>query len=416
MAVCLRKAEIICAGTELLSGKLNSYPPLFAEKLKEAGFRVERAHCVRDSLRDISETVAEALKRSDAVIVCGGMGPTFDDVTREGVADALQRKLLISQTQLRILRKKFLRFGIRMPAINEKQALRLEGAGFIPNIAGSAPGQILALKKPRKILVLLPGPINEWEPMFKMRVLPVLRRTFPGAVQRKTLILRIAGMSESAAQEALQPVLDSFADIDFTILAGQGTVDFFITASAKTKKACLLKLEIARRRCKALLGSAVYGGKDDSLESVTGRQLLRKKWTLSIAESCTGGLISHRITEVPGSSRYFTGALAAYSNEIKKKLLNIKKATLEKYGAVSAECALEMARGARKLFRTDCALAVTGIAGPSGGSRKKPVGTVFTAVSSPSGERCIRKVFRTNRSGAKQRAAVMALDLLRISF
>lgn len=414
MAPLTRKAEIICVGTELLSGRINTYIPLFASGLKEAGFVVEREHSVRDRVKDISEIVAGALKRSDAVIICGGLGPTFDDLTREGVAKALKRRLETSKKQLEILKRKFRKYRFPMPKMNERQAMLIEGASAIPNCVGSAPGQLIKLKNPVRLLALLPGPLDEWKPMFDNFILPELKKTFPVKTVKKTMVLRVAGMSESAVEEALRPVLEKTADLDFTILAGMGTVDFFATAGGANEKICAERLSRVRAECENLLGNAVYGGYHDSLESVIGKKLSQRNWTFSTAESCTGGLISHRLTEVPGSSAYFMGTVVAYSNIVKEKLLGVKASTIKKYGAVSSQCAVEMARGARRLFKTDCALAVTGIAGPSGGSKEKPVGLVFAAVSAKGMQDAWeKKVFNGPRSRVKARASCMALDLLR---
>lgn len=414
MSQTFKKAEIICVGTELLSGRINTYIPLFASGLKEAGFVVEREHSVRDRVKDISETVAGALRRANAIIICGGLGPTFDDLTREGVAKTLKRKLGTSKKQLEILKRKFRKYRFPMPKMNERQAMLIEKASVIANSVGSAPGQLIKLKNPVRLLALLPGPLDEWKPMFENFILPELKKTFPVKTVKKTMVLRVAGMSESAVEEALRPVLEKTSGLDFTILAGMGTVDFFATVNEADAGKCAKKLKQVRAECENLLGNTVYGGHHDSLESVIGKKLSQRHWTLSAAESCTGGLISHRLTEVPGSSAYFMGTVVAYSNIVKEKLLGVRASTLKKYGAVSSRGAVEMARGARKLFKTDCALAVTGIAGPSGGSKEKPVGLVFVAVSAKGMEDAWgKKVFNGPRSRVKARAACMALDLLR---
>ncbi len=405
---------MICVGTELLSGKANEYTPIFAEKLKKIGFRLEQEHSVRDDERSIAQAIRQSLKKADAVILCGGLGPTFDDKTREGAALALKRGLKISRLLLKNIEKKFKRHSCPMRGMQKKQAMLIRGGEAVRNRAGSAPGQIIRLAKNNKLIILLPGPLNEWDRMFDNYAAHELKKFFRLKLCRSTAVIKIADMPESAVEEALKPVIESGSGFEFTILAGEGLVNFYATAEAAGKAECADKIRKIRAECVKILGGKIYGGRHESLESAIGKLLLARGWTLSAAESCTGGLISHRLTETPGSSKYFTGTAVAYADRIKKKLLKVRSGTLRGYGAVSEKCAEEMAAGARKLFKTDCALAITGIAGPSGGSPQKPAGTVFAAVSVKGRETiCGHKIFSGHRSVIKARAACFALELLR---
>lgn len=410
------EAVLLCTGSELLSGKSNTYAPAFAESLKEHGIRLRRESCLRDSTGDIAAAVKDALKTTDIVILCGGLGPTFDDVTREGVSEALNIGLKTSPEIMRVLQHKFRKHRVKMCGIGEKQALVLDGAEILGNHVGSAPGQYLVkvFKGRKKFIVLLPGPLNEWYPMWRQQALPAISKTFNSSEVNLTVSLRIAGMSESEIECALKPVLDKLAGAEATILTGTGYIDMYFTCRGEKTAECRGKLKILTDRCREILGDRIFGSAGDTLESVIGHGLRKKKMTLSAAESCTGGLVSHRITEIAGSSDYFKGTVVAYSNEVKSRLLKVKDKTLLEHGAVSPECAVEMARGIRKLLGTDFGLAITGIAGPGGGTEKKPVGLVFISVSSKKGDCCERHIFSGSRSAVKAKAASTALNLLRL--
>ncbi|HAH31368.1 MAG TPA: hypothetical protein DCL44_03530 [Elusimicrobia bacterium] len=409
------KAEIICTGSELLSGKLNLYVPLFHAKLFPLGFEITREQSSGDSLRGIAACIKGALKAADLILVCGGLGPTFDDLTRQAAASALKRKIICSKQLALILQKKY---GFtKLPPNLRDQCLKLVGAKTIENRNGTAAGQELALGK--KMLVLLPGPQKEWEPMFEDALNSDLKTFFSlKDAAPESIKLKISGMGESSAEKLLRPVMQRFKNASYTILAGPYTVEFIITISRnhntsirsiRSDSSCS-QIETA---CREILGDKIYGINHDTLEGTAGAQLRKAGLTLSCAESCTGGLLSNQITDIPGSSAYFNGSVLAYSNAAKTHLLKVRPATLKKYGAVSEPCALEMALGVKKLFSSDYSLAVTGIAGPEGGSPQKPVGTVCFALAGPGKTATFAKQFRGDRTFIKRCAANFALDELR---
>ncbi len=397
------KAEIICTGSELLGGKLNLYIPLFHERLARLGFSIEREQSSGDSLETIADCVRGALLRADLVIVCGGLGPTFDDLTRQAAARVLRRRLVHSKACARTLS---LNYGLKkLPPNFRNQCLLIEGAVPVENSNGTACGQVIT--RGAKMLVLLPGPRKEWEPMFP-DFLDSRINAFFGFAPVKQVRLRIAGMWETEAEKLLRPAMRRFALASYTILAGPGTVDFII--SGDDSRGLVTK---AANSCRRLLGGKIYGEGEDSLAAAAGNRLNAAGKTLSSAESCTGGLAAELITETPGSSAYFLGGAVAYSNAIKAALLGVKAATLRKHGAVSRESAREMAAGARKFFKSDYAFSVTGIAGPDGGTAAKPVGLVYFGLAGPRGVRLFSRQFRGTRKFIRACAANFILDELR---
>ena len=397
------RAEIVCTGSELLGGKLNLYVPLFHERLSTLGFRIAREQSSGDSLAEIRDCLAGALKRSDLVIACGGLGPTFDDLTRRAAAAALGRRLVYSKACEKILS---LNYGLKkLPPNFRDQCLLVEGAKALENTCGTAFGQVLA--RGRKMLVLLPGPRKEWEPMFPNFLDEELRAFFRRAPLTQVK-LRAAGLWETQAEKLLRPVMRRARGLEFTILAGPGTVDFII--SGDDASGAVARAAAAGRR---LLGGFLYGEGAATPASAAGEKLKAGKKTVSCAESCTGGLAAELITDIPGSSAWFSGGVVAYSNSAKSKLLGVRSATLKAKGAVSAETAREMAAGARKVFGSDHAFSVTGIAGPDGGTPAKPVGLVYFGLAGPRGVKVFRKRFRGTRGFIRACAAAFILDELR---
>jgi nicotinamide-nucleotide amidase len=407
----LKKAELICTGSELVSFKNNRYVPLFAARLRELGFRLFREHSVGDDRNAIAKLVHCGLGNADLVITCGGLGPTFDDLTRQGIARALGLKLVHSKYAAQILRA---RYGLNVLPPNLKdQCLILAGAKMVENANGSAFGQIITLG--RKMLIVLPGPENEWKPMFDGFITDDIREFFrvrEGNV--RTMRLKIAGLWETQAEKMLKPVMRKFPAADCTILAGPDIAEFSFTVSGKTPGETAGRFSAMRAAAVKALGSNVYGAGEDTLEGVVGTLLKKKRRTLALAESCTGGAVADALTDVPGSSDYFIGGVTAYSNKTKERILGVKKKVLLAHGAVSAECAAAMAEGARRLFKTDYAAAVTGIAGPGGGTKEKPVGLVYFAVTGRNMKtRTFRRNFRNTRINIKRCSVNSILDALR---
>ena len=406
-----KKAELICTGSELVSNKSNRYVPLFAAKLRPLGFRIYREHSVGDDLKAIAKLVTCSLNSADLVITCGGLGPTFDDLTRQGVARALGQKLIYSKYAGQILKSNY---NLReLPPNFKNQCLIIDGAKMVENANGTAFGQIVAVGK--KLLILLPGPQSEWAPMFDTFIADNIKEFFKlkeGGI--RMLRLKVAGLREVAAEELLRPVMRRFPDAQYTILAGANIVEFIFTVSGKLPGEAASKLSEIEKACRKILGGAVYGTDEDTLEEAVGALLKKKRATVALAESCTGGAVADALTDVPGSSAYFIGGVTAYSASSKESLLGVKKSTILKEGAVSARCAAEMAEGARRLFKTDYAVSVTGIAGPDGGTKELPIGLVCFAVTGRGIKtRTFTRNFPHTRGDIKRCSVNFALDALR---
>jgi nicotinamide-nucleotide amidase len=418
MAVRAMKAprvELVCVGSELLMGKVNTHPAALARELEPAGLGIDRETVVADNARDMADAFAQAWRRADIVLCTGGLGPTFDDITRDVWARVLRRPLRLVPSLLQDIQEKFQRRGLRPPPENRRQAFVLSGARPLSNLFGTAPGQVLAAGK--KTLALLPGPAREMLPMVRRDLVPFLQRVYPGLF-RRTEVYRIFGIPESVVDHRLRPIVArerkrGRVSVTWGILAHGFVVDIKVTVAAPAPAALESRLRALDSVVRRAFGRDIYGFGEETLQEVVGRELARRGLSLSLAESCTGGLLAQKITAVSGSSAYFVQGFVTYANGSKTRLLGVKAATLRKFGAVSRSCALEMARGCRKRSGTDFALAVTGIAGPSGGTPERPVGLVFLALASRSQVQCVQKRFFGDRDQIRERAALAALDLLR---
>jgi len=411
-------AELICVGTELLDGKPDAHLPAIALSLRAAGLRLSRATFLPDGLPALTDGLRGALGRCDVLIVAGGLGPTFDDLTREALAAAVGRDLVFQPRLHAGIRRKFARLGFKPARENRRQAYLVRGAEALANSTGSAPGQLLTLRGekrpwPRSV-ALLPGPPGELGPMLRDEVLPRLRRTYCRGVRTRSLTLHICGLPESVADERLKPVTDQAGpELDFTILAGSGQVDFHAFARCASAARARRLIEGVRRQAGRLLGGHVFAEGPVTLEAAVGALLRRRRLTLAVAESCTGGLLAARLTSVPGSSGYFRGGALAYHDDVKRGLLGVPAAVLARHGAVSSACARLMAEAARRTAGADLGVSITGIAGPSGGTPRKPVGLVFIALAGPGPKVEVRRLrFSGDRQAVRQRAAAAALRLL----
>ena len=406
MATTPARAEAVCVGSELLGGRVDTHTAHLARRLKEASLTLSRSTTVPDDLPAIRDAVAAAAGRSGVVIVSGGLGPTFDDLTREATAAAFGRTLSYKpRLYARILRR-YARYRLKVPANNKRQAFLIEGARALDNPHGSAPGQRLVA--PGGALVyLLPGPPAEMYPMFDRMVLPELARRFGGGAKAAARVFRFYGLAEAACDQRLAPVLKDFPGVAFTILADLGLVELHAAGPSPRD------LDRLERRVAAAMGSAYYSRDGETFPAAVGAALKRRGWKLSTAESCTGGLLAGALTGVPGSSEWFLGGAVAYSNALKTSLLGVPQGLLAARGAVSEECARAMAHGACERFGSEASVAVTGIAGPGGGSRAKPVGLVHIAVSVPGRTELVRRVFPGDREQVRRRTVLFALGLLR---
>ncbi len=428
--------ELINTGSELMLGRvLNTHQQWICRRLADLGYLVTRQVAVPDTAQDIQQSVREALGRADLVVVTGGLGPTSDDLTRELIAQLLGKKLQPDDKILSHIRQFFASRKRPMPANNEVQAMVPEGAIVLWNPNGTAPGLAMEIKpsegrvprapdqnttgdSPRsslraKWLVMLPGPPRELRPMFDDAVVPLLQKEFPLAAPFVCRTLRTGGIGESAVQEKIKTPLAALvaAGLEVGYCARVGQVDVRLTANNKDAAAVVRAAEAIVQK---ILGAQIYGFDDESPEEVVVRLLTQRKKTLALAESCTGGGLANRITNVPGASAVFLGGFVAYSNEAKEKFLGVRAETFAAHGAVSEAVASEMAGGARRQLGADFALAVTGIAGPGGGSADKPAGTVFIALAGGFGTVVERRLNAYERTTFKELTAQQALEMLRV--
>ncbi len=404
-------AEIIAIGSELLAPDRTDTNSLWlTEKLNSIGIEVKLKTIVGDDDARLEEAIRDASRRSKVVITTGGLGPTEDDITRKVAARALGRRLLLDETILADLRQRFLAFGHVMPERNSRQAMVIENAKVLPNPNGSAPG--LLIDHEGVSVVLLPGPPREMRPMFADHVLPRLMDR-AGSVKVVRRMLRVAGLGESALDEKIAPIYTKYENPQTTILFNQTEVEIHLIARGRTDAEANALLDRLSEQLEERLGDAVFSFAGEKMEEVVGLKLSVGRYTLAVAESCTGGLISQRLTEVAGSSNYFVEGIVAYSNETKTRALGVKTAVLREHGAVSAEVAEAMAEGVRQRAGTDFGLSITGIAGPGGGSEEKPVGLVYIALADDAHTKSRKLMIPGDRQLVRWRASQAALDLLR---
>ncbi len=403
----------------MLGRVLNTHQQWLCRQLADRGYVVNRQVAVADTSRDIEEAVREALGRADLIITTGGLGPTSDDLTRDLIARLIGRELREDAAVLAHIKSFFEVRRRAMPERTAVQAMVPDGAMVLPNPHGTAPGLAIELR-PNGLrpggettwLIMLPGPPRELRPMFTDSVAPLLARVLPLEQRFVCRTLRATGIGESVVQERIGPSLEAFvkAGLDLGYCARLGQVDVRLAAhGAEAEKMVREAERIVYRQ----IGSRIFGVEDEELETILIQTLTARKQTLAVAESCTGGLISHLLTNVPGASAVLLAGLVTYSNASKQKLLGVREETLTEHGAVSEAVAREMAEGARRETKSDFAISVTGIAGPSGGTPDKPVGTVFIGVAGPFGSNVEKNFNPYDRATFKQVTAQQALDLLR---
>jgi len=413
------KLEVITVGTELLLGAtIDTNAADLGRALAAAGVEVVRRATVPDRAGAVQDAVREALARTGAVLATGGLGPTRDDLTKKAVAELFGRPLQLDSGVLRSLEQRFRRLGRPMPAVNRTQAEVPEGAVVLPNPRGTAPGLWIEDQQGR-FAILLPGVPSEMRGLLVEEVLPrlVQRQAATGegeppVVRSRTV--RTTGVPESAVAERVEPLEDGLQPLTLAYLPGLAGVDLRLTAWAmpRSRADALLADGVARLRTE--LGERCYGEENDDLAGVVLASLRDRKATLAVAESCTGGMLGSRITAVQGSSDVFSGGIIAYSDAVKTEQLGVPGDTLAAHGAVSEETVLAMAEGVQRRFDATCTIAITGIAGPDGGTPEKPVGTVWLAARAASAARAVRRVFPGDREEIRGRSAQAALDLLRL--
>jgi len=403
-------SEIIAVGSEMLTPQRVDTNSLYlTDQLNALGIEVRRKVVVGDDRALLADAVRQALQNAQIVILTGGLGPTEDDVTRDAVADALGRKLILRPELIEQLEERFRRLNRKMAENNRRQGLLIDGGEALPNTRGTAPGQWVEVDD--RVVLLLPGPPHELKAMFANECLKRLERRVPPQVIR-TRFFRVAGMGESDLDQLIAPVYSKFANPTTTILAAAGDIQIHLRARGETEDEAERLLNEVAPPIEALLADRLYSDNGDSLEVVVGKRLRARGETLSVAESCTGGMLGERITSVPGSSDYFVGGFLVYRDAIKTGLLGIDPALIAAHTAVSAEVAQAMAEGARARTGSTYAVSVTGEAGPES-STGAPVGTAFIGFAGPSGSETSRLNLFGDRSGIRNRATNSALDLVR---
>ncbi|NLY88318.1 MAG: competence/damage-inducible protein A [Firmicutes bacterium] len=409
------QAEIICVGTELLLGQIvNTNAAYLAERLARLGIDLYHLSTVGDNLPRLTALLRQAWQRVDLVLISGGLGPTLDDLTREAVALLAGEELVEDPGARRMIEEYFHRRGLPMPPANLRQALRPRSAVCLMNPYGTAPG--LWLEKDGKMLAALPGVPIEMKYLMEEEVLPRLKRVRaqtgdPGPVL-VSRVLKAAGIGESALVEKIRDLLAGQTNPTIAPLAKRGEVWLRLSAKAPSEEAAFALIRPVEETIRSRLRGYIFGTDREQLEEVVGRILTARGLTLGTAESCTGGLLSHRITGVPGASSYFQAGIVAYDNRIKEKVLGVEKALLQEYGAVSPQVARAMAEGMRRFYGVDLALSTTGIAGPGGATARKPVGLVYLALAYPGGTVTREERFCWDRTENKIAAAQAGLVLL----
>jgi len=402
--ICLKKAIIFSIGNELTEGLiLDSNSKYLSEKLKTLGYYVLRIETVPDRLDILSERIETGLRDADLIITTGGLGPTEDDLTREAVAKALGRKIEINKEIANELIERAIRYYGKAPESVTKQAMVIDGATVINNPVGTAPGQIINTDE--NTIVILPGPPAEMIPMFE-NILHNLQ-TDDALYTRR---IKTIGIPEAVLMDEHKDLIYSDPKITVATMASyEKGVEVRFTGTIKQKDSIdyIAKTLIER------LGENVYAVDEDSIEDVVYKILVDNNLTISFAESCTGGMISSKLVDIPGVSRVFKGSIVAYSNEVKISVLNVPENILKEYGAVSEECVRIMAQNARSIFGSDFAVAVSGIAGPDGGSETKPVGTVCFAFASRDFTKSVTHKIRGNREMLRRRSTLLAFDIAR---
>lgn len=406
-------ACIVSTGTELLLGStVDSNCMFLSQELNHLGVRVIARFTVGDNREQIKNAFINGFKLADLVICSGGLGPTFDDLTKEIACEVAGCQMELVEEEVKHLQEYFARRKRKMPEANLKQALFPREAIILKNAKGTAPG--MYLKKDDKVLVLLPGPPREMQAMYMQEVESLLKRDFNlDEKQSANCTIKVMGPGESQVDEMLMDIINEPRGCSIVLLAHEGEVHIKVTAEGENSSHSKQVLREISGRIESTMDRYVFGYDDETLAGVVAQLLLTKGKRLAVAESCSGGLLAQMITDLPGSSRYFWGSVTSYSNEAKVRFLGVKEETLESYGAVSRETAEEMARGILSKSGCDFSLAITGIAGPDGGTVEKPVGLVYIALAAKDFCTVKEMHFAGGREAVRMLSAKTALDMLR---
>ncbi|MBU1148069.1 MAG: competence/damage-inducible protein A [Candidatus Omnitrophica bacterium] len=412
-------SHVICIGNEIMLGHINNTNAQhISENLSSIGIKTAKHLSIPDDPKVIIDSIKNSLRDANIVIVTGGLGPTVDDLTLDCIAKALDRKLIFKDKVADYIRQHFKKRGLKMPKNNLRQALIPQGAAPILNNIGSAPGLIIPSPFPLpkgervrvrgSVLIALPGVPFEIHDMMENTVLGFLKKRFSPSKLIKSRVIKITGLPESKVNEKIEDILKLGGNVQMGIYPHPEEITVKITVTDKNPGATIKKIE---RKIKSRLGNYIFGYDDERLEEVVGKLLLKKKKTLAVAESCTAGLLANRITDVSGSSKYFRMGVVTYSNQSKNKLLNV---TVKKHGAVSIETASAMAKNVRLLADASIGIGISGIAGPTGGTKNKPVGIVYIALSTKKKTMCKEFRFLGQRNIVKFKASQAALNFIRL--
>lgn len=405
--------EVISTGTELLLGQIvDTNTPFIAKRCNELGLNVLYHSTVGDNPDRMAQVISLALNRADIVITTGGLGPTQGDITKEVTGKVLGLPLVLHEPSVSRIKCFFAQRHIHMPDSNIRQAMIPEGAFVVDNERGTAPGVIIEHKD--KTVIHLPGPPPELEWMMDNAIVPYFKQRFGSQGIILSRVLRTYGIGESSLEEKIHDYILAQKNPTIALLAKSGEIHVRLTAKAATEEAASELIASLEAKVRSCAGNYIFGVDDETLEQVTGQILVQKKLTVSLAESCTGGLVTSKLTDIPGSSAYLTGTIISYSNEVKVHSVGVPERVLAVHGAVSPETATAMAEGIKNKFQSMIGIGITGIAGPGGGSAAKPVGLVYIAIAGPRGTYCYEHTFSGQRTAIKNRAALAALNYLRM--
>lgn len=402
------RAEIITVGSELILGStLNTNAQYLTKRLSEIGIEVLYHTSLKDNKRQLEEVISIGLKRADLLIFTGGLGPTGDDFTKEVVSEALGLKLKLDISIENTIRNYFSMTNKTMTSNNVKQAYIPEGSRPIKNDIGTAPGILIDWKG--KILVLLPGPPREMEHMFDNYVIPLIKQNYI----IKEITIKTIGIGESNLETIIKDIIAERDNPTIATYAGEGIVDIKVVAKGNNEDEVSILINESVDKIKKRIHNNIYSYENETIEEVVYKLLKKKNLKIAFSESCTGGLISSRFTQIPGISEVFDRGIVTYSNISKIEELNVRKLTLDKYGAVSQETALEMAKGLRDKSEVDIAMSITGLAGPSNGNESKPVGLVFIGIATKEKSIVVESRFNGDRLSIQNKAALKAFNELR---
>jgi nicotinamide-nucleotide amidase len=405
------RAIFIAVGSELLEmNKIDTNSIFVSLKLLEHGILTDMKFVCNDEIENLSWLIKKSVKRAQLLVISGGLGPTEDDITREAVSKALKIPLVFKEELVDKIKAVFKKRGIEMPEINSRQGFMLEGAEILENEVGSAPGQYIETDDCK--VLLLPGPPQELKPMFLKILKEKIAALSKYFIYKRTF--KFSGITESEADSKISGIYAKYKNIKTTILASPGVINLTIMGRAKnTVDEAKESVEELAKKIRVEMSDYIVTEEELSFEEFIINELIEKNISLSVAESCTGGSLGDRITSVSGSSKIFLGGVISYSNDLKTSLLNVSKEVLEEKGAVSKEVAKKMAEGIRQLTGSDIGISITGIAGPDGGTRYKPVGLVFMHISAINYDKGIYQIFPGDRNTIKKRSVNFALNLIR---